>query len=68
VLAGSTPVLVHNSNCQFWSPTEYNGQRIYQRDDLVNPDYFSPADKYGRGNLKRMQQGLAPMGPDETSR
>ncbi|WP_344462360.1 HNH/ENDO VII family nuclease [Kitasatospora kazusensis] len=65
VLAGTTPVLVHNSNCQFWSPTDYNGQRIYQRDDLVNPDYFSPADKYGRGNLKRMQQGLAPMGPDD---
>ncbi|MET8566243.1 HNH/ENDO VII family nuclease [Streptomyces flaveolus] len=65
VLAGQTPVLVHNSSCQFWSPTEYNGQRIYQRDDLVNPDYFSPADKYGRSNLKRMQQGLAPMGPDD---
>jgi hypothetical protein len=64
VLAGATPVLVHNSNCQFWSRTDYNGQRIYQRDDLVNPDYVSPADKYGRTNLKRMQQGLAPMGPD----
>ncbi|MFI1941235.1 HNH/ENDO VII family nuclease [Streptomyces purpureus] len=65
VMAGATPVLVHNSNCPtFWSRTDYNGQRIYQRDDLVNPDYFSPADKYGRSNLKRMQQGLAPMGPD----
>jgi len=65
VLAGETPVLVHNSNCPtFWSRTDYNGQRIYQRDDLVNPDYVSPADKYGRTNLKRMQQGLAPMGPD----
>ncbi|GAA2655320.1 HNH/ENDO VII family nuclease [Paractinoplanes durhamensis] len=48
----------------FWSRTEYNGQRIYQRDDLVNPSYFSPVDKYGRSNLKRMQQGLAPIGPD----
>ncbi|WP_437023244.1 ricin-type beta-trefoil lectin domain protein [Streptomyces sp. enrichment culture] len=65
VLAGATPVLVHNSNCQFWSRTDYNGQRVYQRDDLVNPGYFSPADKYGRSNLKRMQQGLAPMGPDD---
>ncbi|MBY8881583.1 HNH/ENDO VII family nuclease [Actinacidiphila acidipaludis] len=65
VLAGSTPVLVHNSSCQYWSLTEYKGQRIYQRDDLVNPDYYSPADKYGRSNLKRMQQGLAPMGPDD---
>ncbi|MFI9114113.1 HNH/ENDO VII family nuclease [Streptomyces venezuelae] len=65
VLAGATPVLVHNSNCPtFWSRKDYNGQRIYQRDDLVNPDYFSPVDKYGRSNLKRMQQGLAPLGPD----
>ncbi|MFI8948899.1 HNH/ENDO VII family nuclease [Streptomyces sp. NPDC053750] len=64
VLAGETPVLVHNSNCQFWSRTDYNGQRIYQRDDLVNPSFVSPADKYGRSNLKRMKQGLAPMGPD----
>ncbi|MFH8632225.1 HNH/ENDO VII family nuclease [Streptomyces lydicus] len=63
MLAGDTPVLVHNCNA-FWSRTDYNGQRIYQRDDLVDPDYFSPADKYGRSNLKRMQQGLAPMGPD----
>ncbi|WP_329320450.1 LamG-like jellyroll fold domain-containing protein [Streptomyces sp. NBC_01262] len=49
----------------FWSRTDYNGQRIYQRDDLVNPGYVSPVDKYGRSNLKRMKQGLAPMGPDD---
>ncbi|MFC0540716.1 polymorphic toxin-type HINT domain-containing protein [Kutzneria chonburiensis] len=65
VLAGETSVLVHNAGCKFWSLTDYNGQRVYQRDDLVNPSYVSPADKYGRSNLKRMQQGLAPMGPDD---
>ncbi|QOV35926.1 RHS repeat-associated core domain-containing protein [Streptomyces ferrugineus] len=48
-----------------WSRTDYKGQRIYQRDDLVDPGYVSSADKYGRSNLKRMKQGLAPMGPDD---
>jgi hypothetical protein len=38
---------------------------VYQRDDIINPDYVSPLDKYGRDNMKRMTQGLAPMGPDD---
>ncbi|TDV57184.1 RHS repeat-associated core domain-containing protein [Actinophytocola oryzae] len=50
---------------RFWSPVDYGGQRVYQRDDLVEPDHVSPLDKYGRTNLKRMTQGLAPMGPDD---
>ncbi|NUP23137.1 MAG: hypothetical protein HOZ81_45200, partial [Streptomyces sp.] len=50
---------------KFWTPVDYNGQRIYQRDDLIDPSYVSPLDKYGRSNLKRMTQGLAPMGPDD---
>ncbi len=65
VVAGDTPVLVHNCGEGNWKPTDVGGQRVYQRDDLVNPDYVSSADKYGRTNLKRMQQGLAPMGPDD---
>lgn len=48
--------------CKFWKLTDFQGQRVYQRDDLINPDYVSPDDPYGRTNLKRMQQGLAPMG------
>ncbi|WP_261570966.1 HNH/ENDO VII family nuclease [Frankia gtarii] len=64
VLAGQAPVLVHNASCSYWSPIDYNGQRIYQRDDLVNPSFASPTDKYGRSNLQRMRQGLAPIGPD----
>ncbi|MGW1915702.1 ricin-type beta-trefoil lectin domain protein [Streptomyces sp. NPDC002076] len=48
--------------CKFWKLTDFEGQRVYQRDDLINPDYVSPEDPYGRTNLKRMQQGLAPMG------
>lgn len=64
MIAGNTPVLVHNCGGK-WKPTDVDGQRVYQRDDLVDPNYISPADKYGRTNLKRMQQGLAPMGPDD---
>ncbi|MFF4355372.1 HNH/ENDO VII family nuclease [Streptomyces sp. NPDC001604] len=53
--------------CKFWKLTDFEGQRVYQRDDLINPDYVSPQDPYGRTNLKRMQQGLAPMGPGRTA-
>ncbi|MFF3645365.1 HNH/ENDO VII family nuclease [Streptomyces sp. NPDC002564] len=53
-------------SCRFWSLVEYRGQRVYQRDDLVldNPEAIQARDRYGRSNLKRMQQGLAPLGPD----
>jgi len=52
--------------CKFWNLIEYRGQRVYQRDDLVlnNPEAIQVRDRYGRSNLKRMQQGLAPLGPD----
>jgi RHS repeat-associated protein len=62
-LSAFTPLNLGTSN--FWKPVDYNGQRIYQRDDIINPDYVSPLDKYGRDNMKRMTQGLAPMGPDD---
>ncbi|TLW92338.1 type IV secretion protein Rhs [Saccharomonospora piscinae] len=62
-LAAFTPLQLGTS--KFWTPVEYNGQRVYQRDDLIDPAYVSPEDKYGRTNLKRMIQGLAPMGPDD---
>ncbi|MFG2376011.1 RICIN domain-containing protein [Streptomyces sp. NPDC048504] len=53
--------------CKFWKLTDFEGQRVYQRDDLINPDYVSPEDPYGRTNLKRMTQGLAPMAPGRTA-
>jgi RHS repeat-associated protein len=62
-LSAFTPLQLGTS--KFWSPVDYKGQRVYQRDDLIDPDYVSPEDKYGRTNLKRMTQGLAPMGPDD---
>ncbi|MFF2204588.1 RICIN domain-containing protein [Streptomyces sp. NPDC058145] len=53
--------------CRFWKLTDFQGQRVYQRDDLIKPDYVSPDDPYGRTNLKRMQQGFAPMGTGRTA-
>lgn len=47
---------------RFWSPVEFQGQRVYQRDDLVAPDHVSADDDYGRTNLRRV---IAPMGPDD---
>src|SRR5215470_3148036 len=37
------------------------GQRVYQRNDLIDPDLVT-AD--GRTNLERMLEGDAPIGPD----
>ncbi|EID55764.1 DUF6531 domain-containing protein [Saccharomonospora xinjiangensis] len=62
-LSAFTPLQLGTS--KFWTPVEYKGQRVYQRDDLIDPAYVSPEDNYGRTNLKRMTQGLAPMGPDD---
>ena len=46
---------------RLWSRTEFKGTRVYQRNDLIDP---SVADRLGRTNVQRMQQGLAPIGPD----
>lgn len=40
---------------------DFNGNQVYQRDDLINPELL---DRKGRTNLERMQRGLAPIGPD----
>ncbi|HYI35198.1 MAG TPA: HNH/ENDO VII family nuclease [Thermoleophilaceae bacterium] len=40
---------------------DFEGQRVYQRDDLIDP---VRKDWRGRTNVKRMQKGLAPLGPD----
>lgn len=61
---GVCPLATDTAESGRWTRSEVDGQRVYQRDDLVDPAHTSPADPYGRTNLKRMQQGLAPMGPD----
>jgi hypothetical protein len=47
----------------FWDePTEFKGNKVYKRSDLIDPDL---KDVRGRTNLERMQNGLAPIGPDQ---
>ena len=49
---------------RFWSRSEDNGVRTYQRSDLINAGF---TDARNRTNLQRMQAGLAPIGPDGES-
>lgn len=46
---------------QYWtSTTNFEGNLVYQRPDLIDPNLTNN----GLTNLQRMQQGLAPIGPD----
>ncbi|HRH96449.1 MAG TPA: HNH/ENDO VII family nuclease, partial [Prosthecobacter sp.] len=49
---------------QFWKTSEFQGKRVYQRDDLIDPHL---RDVRGRTNLERMKIGYAPKGPDGNS-
>ena len=50
---------------KFWTTeTTFKDTKVYQRTDLIDP---SAVDKMGRTNLQRMEQGLAPLGPDGKS-
>lgn len=52
-------------NPKFWTNERvFNGNRVFQRDDLIDPNRV---DDFNRTNLERMQQGLAPIGPDGKS-
>ncbi len=51
-------------NLKFWKKADFNGTRVYQRKDLIDPKLV---DSRGRTNLERMQKGLAPVGPDGQS-
>jgi len=45
---------------KYWSadPVEINGNKVYQRNDLFDPN---AVDSRGRSNLQRMEKGLAPL-------
>lgn len=45
----------------YWVKTEVNGKTVYIRPDLIDP---LKVDGQGRTNVQRMEQGLAPLGPD----
>ena len=52
---------------KYWSkdPIEFNGNKVYQRNDLFDPKYIDP--KSGKTNLQLMEQGRAPIGHDGKS-
>jgi hypothetical protein len=49
-------------NYKYWNRSvNFKGVRVFQRNDLIN---INLVDRQGRTNLQRMQQKLAPIGPD----
>ncbi|ASY66736.1 hypothetical protein SJ05684_b57540 (plasmid) [Sinorhizobium sojae CCBAU 05684] len=50
-----------STRTNLWTRKEVNGRKVYQRDDLIDPDKKGPD---GRTNLERMQDGDPPIGPD----
>ena len=58
---GSSVEQIAQGANQFWtSTTNFQGNLVYQRPDLIDPDLT----QNGLTNLQRMQQGFAPYGPD----
>ena len=70
---GTTGVLVHNScadnfpsasasSRQYWThSTEFLGNKIYQRNDLID---LKITNQFGKTNAQLMRSGNAPIGPD----
>lgn len=58
---------------KFWSkdPIEFNGNRVYQRDDLFDPNLITSWRERGKvvtgTNIERMATGRAPIGLDGKS-
>ena len=58
---GATVGQISQGANRFWtSTTNFKGNLVYQRPDLINPGLTQG----GITNLQRMQQGFAPYGPD----
>tara|TARA_R110001583_G_scaffold195455_1_gene373797 strand:+ start:2523 stop:3500 length:978 start_codon:yes stop_codon:yes gene_type:complete len=64
-IAKQADVVDHfQQNRQFWSqdPVQFNGNKVYQRNDLIDPNKVDP--KSGKTNLELMNAGRAPFGSD----
>ncbi|PZL73006.1 hypothetical protein CI088_09635 [Enterococcus plantarum] len=47
---------------EYWKKdVDFKGTKVYQRDSIID---INKVDVKGRSNLQRMEQGLAPLGPD----
>ena len=63
--SASPPKQDYSQNRKYWkNEVEFNGNKVYQRDDLIDPNL---TDTFGRTNVDRMKKGLAPIGPDGKS-
>ena len=50
---------------KYWNKTtQFKNVKVYQRDDIINPNMKDARD---RTNLERMEKGLAPLGSDGKS-
>lgn len=59
------PTSLGHRDLEYWTKNvEFEGQKIYQRNDLIDPNL---KDSKGRTNLERMQAGLAPVTSDYDS-
>ncbi|MFP1755926.1 HNH/ENDO VII family nuclease [Lonsdalea quercina] len=49
---------------KYWSdePIQFNGNKVYQRNDLFDPHYVDP--RSGKTNIQLMDAGRAPIGTD----
>ncbi|MEY3105965.1 MAG: hypothetical protein RIT35_125, partial [Pseudomonadota bacterium] len=48
---------------EYWDKqTEFKGNKVYQRDDLIEPGRINPEN--GKTSLELMKSGKAPIGPD----
>lgn len=58
---------------KYWTkdPIEFNGNKVYQCNDLFDPNFVSSQKVKGKTvtgtNLERMANGLAPIGSDDRS-
>lgn len=60
--SGSSVLKDYSQVREYWKKDiEFKGTKVYQRDAIID---INKVDVKGRSNLQRMEQGLAPLGPD----
>ncbi|MFZ7334322.1 HNH/ENDO VII family nuclease [Streptococcus pluranimalium] len=66
------PKTDYSQNRKYWkNEVEFNGNKVYQRDDLIDPNVVSSWKENGvtvtGTNVERMASGRSPIGPDGKS-
>ncbi|WP_414284232.1 HNH/ENDO VII family nuclease [Streptococcus infantis] len=70
--SSTKPKLDYSQNRKYWkAEVEFKGNKVYQRDDLIDPNIVSSWKDKGvtvtGTNVERMASGRAPIGPDGKS-